>query len=109
MVAPDGPGKHHSDEIGREHRLAIGPGGKRSQGEQADEQKFGFEFGRPLPIPLEHARCKPGKNYATYSGDPRENRGLHGKRRENQAERQYGSKISDETSAKEDLAEIGVV
>ena len=45
MVFADGSGQHHADQVRRQHRFAVGPGGQGSHAEQEKQKEFGFQFG----------------------------------------------------------------
>ena len=49
VVLADGAGEHHAHHVRRQHGLAVRPGRKRAQAEQAQEQELRFEFGGRLP------------------------------------------------------------
>ena len=51
--------QHHANQIGRQHRLAPGPGGEAAEPEQDEQEIFRFQLGWPVTVALEQAPRQP--------------------------------------------------
>ena len=76
VILADRAGKHHADQIGRKHCLAVRPGGERAHSQQAQQQEFGFELRRTIAIEAKKSRRDPGKHDKDDNPDTEENQCL---------------------------------
>jgi hypothetical protein len=109
MVLADGAGKHHADQVGRQHRLGARPYRQPAHAEQEEEDELRLQLRRAVAEPAEEPWRQPGKQGEDRRRHHHEDQRAQGERREDERQRQDRPDVVDEACGQDGLAVSGAV
>ena len=106
MVFTNGSRQYHSDDVCGQNSFAPRPHCQSAHREQHEQQVLRFEFGDPPSIDFEEPRGEERQDREYSHARADEDQSLDCERREDEAQRDYGSQVIHKTGCQNGLPEI---
>src|SRR6266542_4270813 len=109
MIVADRPGQYHPDDVRRKHGFAARPDGETAHHEKGKQDELRFELRDASAVPMEESRRQHWKNDEHDDAHDDEYERADREGRKDQAQRDHGSEVIDETCGENGLADLRTV